>query len=239
QISLIGGRLCEDVSSKSSKQNPAKIGQRTAKYRTSRRQKAPTKGNSMGKRSLNKQNASGQGSQDIGDCRHRGYLIRRGAVHGYPQRATSELRLNHISSEEEDDTPATKRDIKSLLKDIRSLFQAIIREDIHSLTGRVKLTEDVVSGLLTSQTALREAQATTSWAQESLATKMADLEDKSRQNNIKLRGVPEEVATNELPQYLSRLFYHLLPPKREKAIIINTATAYPNRLTSKIHHQGT
>ncbi|CAH2327132.1 Hypothetical predicted protein [Pelobates cultripes] len=90
--------------------------------------------------------------------------------------------LHHTSSEEEDDRPATKRDNKSLHKDIRSLIQAdlaIIREDIHSLTGRVKLTEEEVSGLLTSQTAMQEAQATTSRAQESLAAKMADLEDKS------------------------------------------------------------
>ncbi|CAH2307367.1 Hypothetical predicted protein [Pelobates cultripes] len=131
--------------------------------------------------------------------------------------------LHHTSSDE-DDTPSTKRHIKSLLKDICSLFQAdlaIVREDAHSLTGRVKLTEEEVTALQTKQTAMQETPDKTIQAQEGMAGKLADKEDKNRRNNIKLRGMPENVAMAKLLQYLLHLFHHLLPPKRAKAIILN------------------
>lgn len=41
--------------------------------------------------------------------------------------------------------------------------------------------------------------------------KIADLEDRSRQNNLKLRGVPESVPAQELKQYAKDLFHTLVP----------------------------
>ncbi|CAH2325040.1 Hypothetical predicted protein [Pelobates cultripes] len=108
---------------------------------------------------------------------------------------------SHVS-DEDNDTPTTKRDIKSLLKNICSLFQAdlaIVWEDMHSLTGRT---------LQTKQAALQEVQDKTIQAQQGMVAKLTDQEDKIRRNNIKLKGVPEEVAMAELPQYLRRLFHH-------------------------------
>lgn len=44
-----------------------------------------------------------------------------------------------------------------------------------------------------------------------LKDKVADLEDKSRRNNIKIRGIPESTSSMQLPQYAQELFYTLVP----------------------------
>ncbi|CAH2306905.1 Hypothetical predicted protein, partial [Pelobates cultripes] len=52
--------------------------------------------------------------------------------------------LHSISSDEDNELPSTKGDIKALLCNIRSLFAAdiaVLREEIHTVEGRVKKTE--------------------------------------------------------------------------------------------------
>ncbi|CAH2314826.1 Hypothetical predicted protein [Pelobates cultripes] len=41
--------------------------------------------------------------------------------------------------------------------------------------------------------------------------KLADLEDRSRHNNIRMRGVLETVLSNAIPQYLTEVFKAILP----------------------------
>lgn len=41
--------------------------------------------------------------------------------------------------------------------------------------------------------------------------KLADLEDRCRQNNIKFRGIPESIKPNEITDYLQQLISKLLP----------------------------
>lgn len=45
----------------------------------------------------------------------------------------------------------------------------------------------------------------------SMQAKIADLEDRSRRNNLKLRGVPEDVQPNQLPHFAKNLFLAVLP----------------------------
>lgn len=63
-----------------------------------------------------------------------------------------------------------------------------------------------------------------------LRNKIADLEDRSRCNNIKFRGVPETVATPELPAYLLRLMKTLTPDLSDTELMLDTAHHLPNRL---------
>lgn len=44
-----------------------------------------------------------------------------------------------------------------------------------------------------------------------IKSKLADLEDRSRRNNIKIRGIPETISQDELMQYVLDLFHELLP----------------------------
>lgn len=44
-----------------------------------------------------------------------------------------------------------------------------------------------------------------------ITAKMADLEDRSRRNNLKIRGIPETVPPAELSSYLQQFFKLLVP----------------------------
>lgn len=50
---------------------------------------------------------------------------------------------------------------------------------------------------------------------EVLKIKMADMEDKNKRNNIKIRGIPESVQQHDLRDYVSQLFKALLPDMSE------------------------
>lgn len=65
--------------------------------------------------------------------------------------------------------------------------------------------------------------------------KLADLEDRSRRNNIKFRGIPESVSFNELKKYLQQLFATLLPNLSPHDLLIDRAhrIAKPNPLPAE------
>lgn len=41
--------------------------------------------------------------------------------------------------------------------------------------------------------------------------KLADLEDRSKRNNLKIRGIPETVKVTQLPQFVQDMFLALAP----------------------------
>ncbi|CAH2312760.1 Hypothetical predicted protein [Pelobates cultripes] len=104
----------------------------------------------MGKKSRRQGPVKPAGSQDIGDL-----LLRPSRASGTAtpkengdslsasseERAMDELDeipaaggLHYTSSDEDNELPATKGDIKALLRNIRGLFAAdIVREDIHKM----------------------------------------------------------------------------------------------------------
>lgn len=46
---------------------------------------------------------------------------------------------------------------------------------------------------------------------EGIKAKLADMEDRSRRNNMKIRGIPESVQQGELKAYATALFSDILP----------------------------
>lgn len=50
---------------------------------------------------------------------------------------------------------------------------------------------------------------------EVLKIKMADMEDRNKRNNVKIRGIPESVQQHDLRDYVSQLFKALLPDMSE------------------------
>lgn len=46
---------------------------------------------------------------------------------------------------------------------------------------------------------------------EGIKAKMADIEDRSRKNNVKIRGVPKTVKQQDLRDYVTQLFTAILP----------------------------
>ncbi|CAH2223717.1 Hypothetical predicted protein [Pelobates cultripes] len=124
--------------------------------------------------------------------------------------------LHMESSDEENNTPATKGDIKSLLHDIRKMFQAdlaILREDMLSLTSRIKAAEETTT-LAAEQKRLTDSQAT-------ITQKMTEYEDCNCSKNTKIKGIPTSVEKSELPQHMRRLIQHILPHKQARNILID------------------
>ncbi|CAH2324300.1 Hypothetical predicted protein [Pelobates cultripes] len=132
--------------------------------------------------------------------------------------------LHEESSDEENNTPATKGDIKSLLRDIRKMFQAdlaILREDVLLLTGRIKAAEETSNHLKAEQSTLAAEQKWLTDSQDTMSLRMSEFEDRSRSKNIKIKGTPTTVEKTELPQYIRCLLQQILPHKQAKSILVD------------------
>lgn len=57
--------------------------------------------------------------------------------------------------------------------------------------------------------------------------KIADLEYRSRRNNLKIRGIPESVASNHLLQYAHTLFSTLVPSLMAQDLIVDRIHRVP------------
>lgn len=44
-----------------------------------------------------------------------------------------------------------------------------------------------------------------------MCAKLADLDNRSRRNNIKLRGIPETILPVDLPRYAKELMHIIIP----------------------------
>lgn len=111
-----------------------------------------------------------------------------------------------------------------------------ITSDIHSLDDRVYNTErglnectTTINEVIDSYEAVKEEQ---SW----VCAKLADLEDRSRRNNIKLRGVPESIPPADLPRYAKELMYTIMPEASPREVIIDRIhrIAEPSHLAASV-----
>lgn len=69
-----------------------------------------------------------------------------------------------------------------------------------------------------------------------IRAKLADLEDRSRRNNIKLRGVPESILPADLPRYAKEMMHVIVPEASPRDIIIDRIhrIAKPSHLAASI-----
>ncbi|CAH2275779.1 conserved oligomeric Golgi complex subunit 5 [Pelobates cultripes] len=100
---------------------------------------------------------------------------------------------------------------------------------MHSLTGRIRATEEDVMEVQTNQAAMQESRTAMLKTQESLTAKQAEQEDRTRRKKLKIRV--DDVVTAELPHYLRLLFANLLPPKRAKTTILEDCYRIPRPST--------
>lgn len=82
---------------------------------------------------------------------------------------------------------------------------------LHDLGDRVDRVEISLGEYTSSFNTMVNAHAAHSDDIAWLKDKVVDLEDRSRGNNIKIRGVPESVFSNQLQQYTQDLFSTLVP----------------------------
>lgn len=108
----------------------------------------------------------------------------------------------------------------SLMTDLSSLFTKITSY-IHSLDDRVTCIErgmnectSTVNKVIEVYDDVREEQA---W----MRAKLANLEDRSHRNNVKLRGIPETILPADLPKYTKELMHIILPEVSPRDIVID------------------
>ncbi|CAH2282207.1 Hypothetical predicted protein [Pelobates cultripes] len=108
-----------------------------------------------------------------------------------------------------DDLSVLEKGLAAMLQDLRTSmktdFQAAVsdmRKDIHAVGTRVNALEEKTDELCHMNDTIVEKIQRVEADNKHLMEKLADLEDHSRRNNIRVRGVPETVTQEELPAYL-------------------------------------
>lgn len=74
--------------------------------------------------------------------------------------------------------------------------------------------------------------------QKWIKDKLADIEDRSRHNNIKICGISETVQALELPSYVRSMIKTLLPDQKNIEMVIDQIHRLPNLHSCLIRHQG-
>lgn len=91
------------------------------------------------------------------------------------------------------------------------------------LGDRTDTVEKQIHDYATAYNELVDAHHAQAEVLERITTKLTDLEDRSRRNNLKSRGIPESIPSAELPAYLQRLFKSLAPSLTELDLMIDRA----------------
>ncbi|CAH2248011.1 Hypothetical predicted protein [Pelobates cultripes] len=89
--------------------------------------------------------------------------------------------------------------------------KAGIQKDIHDVTSRTTVLESRSAEQAAAQESLSAQLQHMENRLNVHEAKLADLEDRSRQNKLRLRGVPETVPVGDLQAYVADLFRHLCP----------------------------
>lgn len=86
-----------------------------------------------------------------------------------------------------------------------------VTTDIHKLDDRMTNAERGIQACTSTVNEVIDSYDTVKEEQAWMRAKMADLEDRSRRNNIKPRGVPESILPVDLPRYAKELIHLVIP----------------------------
>lgn len=124
--------------------------------------------------------------------------------------------------------------LKDMLLSLRSSLQSDLMKCMHKFNNnlqavetRVEHIEQKMGEYATTINELvdshEEREGDTEWIKE----KIADIEDRNRRNNLKIRGIPETVQQADLRTYVSSLFRSLLPDLSDMEITIDRVHRLP------------
>uniref|UniRef100_A0A8C5M9B1 Uncharacterized protein n=1 Tax=Leptobrachium leishanense TaxID=445787 RepID=A0A8C5M9B1_9ANUR len=131
-------------------------------------------------------------------------------------------------------SPASERAMHDMLQGLRTTLQADFKEalqelrhDVQDLGERTDNLETKSDDICLAHNDLVDRHQNLQIAHDALATKVADLEDRSRRNNMRIRGVPEAVGLADLPAYLMEVFQLLLPSASLQDLLLDRAHRLP------------
>ncbi|CAH2297167.1 Hypothetical predicted protein [Pelobates cultripes] len=102
--------------------------------------------------------------------------------------------------------PVTQRDFQHLIGEIKNLLAtsiAAIKTDVKAIADRVQSTEQDVSGIKLGLATLQDSVLALQAQQQALSLHYIALNDRTRRNHIKIRGVPDAITSDDLPHYLT------------------------------------
>ncbi|XP_077327941.1 uncharacterized protein LOC143981418 [Lithobates pipiens] len=98
---------------------------------------------------------------------------------------------------------------------------------LKAIGERVSHTEDKMGEFATAHNELVDAHNEAEDEIQAIKSKMADLEDRNRRNDVKLRGVTEDVLPADLRKYVQKFIATLLPEILEGEVIVDRAHRLP------------
>lgn len=132
------------------------------------------------------------------------------------------------------DQPLTDTLMKEMLVTLRGSLHRDLMEcttqlkaEVTAIGDRVSHTEDKMGEFATAHNELVDAYNAAEDEIQAIKSKMADLEDRSRRNNVKLRGVSESVMPADLRKYVQQFISALLPETLEREVIVDRAHRLP------------
>lgn len=124
--------------------------------------------------------------------------------------------------------------LKDMMLALRASIQNSLASTLHShkaliddLGERVDHTETKMAEFSRAHNGLVDAHNQLEDDLQSLTAKVADLEDRNRRNNVKLRGIPESVSNAELTPFIQKMLATLLKPASERDLLIDRAHRLP------------
>lgn len=120
----------------------------------------------------------------------------------------------------------SKQDMQILATELKASWQQdlqVVQTDISTLQDRMQTMEDSHASLQTQVASIQSASATRDVLHRSLITQLDDQENRSRRNNVRLRGVPESIRPQDLAASLTKLFNSILGRSPEDKVELDRA----------------
>lgn len=132
------------------------------------------------------------------------------------------------------DIPLSDTLLKEMLLSLREALHtdmsALVkqcRHEVQHVGQRVDHIENTMSAYSQSFNQLLDSHTAQNEEITRLQDKLSDLEDRSRRSNIKIRGIPEDIAPTQLLQYAQTLFSTILPNLTHQDLIIDRIHRLP------------
>ncbi|XP_063775329.1 nodal homolog 2-A-like [Pseudophryne corroboree] len=125
---------------------------------------------------------------------------------------------------------AMKQLLTQFKDEVAAEFRATMREcqrSIDEIGGRTDPLETKMGEVVSSHNDLISSHELLQTEVTALRDKLSDIEDRSRRNNLKLRGVPGTVANSALSDFAVYLFSKLLPSNRPADFLIDIIHRLP------------
>ncbi|CAH2219770.1 Hypothetical predicted protein, partial [Pelobates cultripes] len=122
------------------------------------------------------------------------------------------------------DSAITERSLHRMLQDLRSTIRKDflqidreLRKEISTLGERTNHLENKTDELCAAHNEVVDKLQKLSEDNTTLQLKLADLEDRSRRQNVRFRGIPDDISHDSLPAYILSICKILVPDLPDSA----------------------